>query len=256
MTDLLRPLAPGTPLGYWQVSEITATRYDVPDAPMQGEMDPFFFLTKRQELHPARISLPHPLRRRTPRQTAGRARRSRASPATGCPSARRARPLRLLVPPHPDRRLGRTMIHWPRPPARPGSGCHLRRRGAFRQRPRGRLDLAPYTRNKEASAEIEVALAAGDNDAPVFFDDLAERDARFCFQLDWLDGPPARQASPFAAAPDAVAAIEAALGAMHFEPPAYAGGDVAPDLPRPARPARPRRDHGRGRIHVHGSAFA
>ncbi len=46
MTLTLAPLTPNAPLTYWQVTPLSQARYDVPDSPMQGEMDSTFFLTK------------------------------------------------------------------------------------------------------------------------------------------------------------------------------------------------------------------
>jgi hypothetical protein len=42
----------GDALRYWQVSAIAEERFDVPDAPLHGEMDPFFFLTKDKNFIP------------------------------------------------------------------------------------------------------------------------------------------------------------------------------------------------------------
>jgi hypothetical protein len=49
--------------------------------------------------------------------------------------------------------------------------------------------MAPYGRNLKPTEEFEVALEAGRNDIRIWFDDLAERDARYYFQLDYLAGP-------------------------------------------------------------------
>ena len=49
--------------------------------------------------------------------------------------------------------------------------------------------MAPYSRNLEEKAEFDLPLQAGLNEVTIFFDDLAERDARYFFQLDYLDGP-------------------------------------------------------------------
>ena len=49
---LVRPLAQGASIRYWQLGAILEERFDVPDAPMQGEMDPFFFLTKHKNFIP------------------------------------------------------------------------------------------------------------------------------------------------------------------------------------------------------------
>ena len=45
-------LTSGQPLPWWQTTPLAATRYDVPDAPMQGEMDSTFFLTKDKNYIP------------------------------------------------------------------------------------------------------------------------------------------------------------------------------------------------------------
>ncbi len=93
--------------------------------------------------------------------------------------------------------------------------------------------LAPYTRNREAEVELSAPLGAGANEIVLFFDDLAERDTRFYFQLDWLDGPAVAQANPFEAPAEVVAEVEAALAALHFDRPAYDGSEVRLVLPRP-----------------------
>ncbi len=56
--------------------------------------------------------------------------------------------------------------------------------------------MAPYGRNLEASEEFDVALRAGRNEIRIWFDDLAERDARYYFQLDYVSGPAAGLALP------------------------------------------------------------
>ena len=52
--------------------------------------------------------------------------------------------------------------------------------------------MAPYGRNLEAQQEFEVALVAGVNEIRIWFDDLAERDARYFFQLDYARRPGGR----------------------------------------------------------------
>jgi hypothetical protein len=50
---LRRPLAAGSPpVTYWRLGTTDQARYDVPDQPMKGEMDPFFFLTKHKNFIP------------------------------------------------------------------------------------------------------------------------------------------------------------------------------------------------------------
>ena len=47
-----RKLNAGDAIRYWQLGTIAEERFDVPDAPMKGEMDPFFFLTKHKNFIP------------------------------------------------------------------------------------------------------------------------------------------------------------------------------------------------------------
>ena len=49
---LRRDLQAGEAIRYWQLGAIAEERFDVPDAPMKGEMDPFFFLTKHKNFIP------------------------------------------------------------------------------------------------------------------------------------------------------------------------------------------------------------
>src|SRR5262249_47305270 len=87
--------------------------------------------------------------------------------------------------------------------------------------------IADYVRNLEARREFAVELEAGENELRIYFDDLAERDARYFFQLDFVDGPDAAQALPVSIDGTVAAAVEAALVQMHFERPTYTAGEVA-----------------------------
>ncbi|WP_279480139.1 hypothetical protein [Aureimonas sp. SK2] len=78
-TFLRRALRAGGPIAHWQIGTAGETRYDVPDQPMSGEMDPFFFLAG---------SLP-------PEATFRRSRRMEAEPSRG--GAQRVRALFELV---------------------------------------------------------------------------------------------------------------------------------------------------------------
>ena len=153
-------IAPSTPLCRWQVSDVLATRYDLPDQPMAGDDGRGLLPHPRPQLHPARISLPHRLRRRPPRPPARGARRRRTSRRNWLPSARPASTspasgsARPASPPGPGPASRRP------PPAPPLPPRHLRRRRPLRRRRRGRL-LAPYTRNKEAERDARRDLPAG-----------------------------------------------------------------------------------------------
>ncbi|HET9067087.1 MAG TPA: hypothetical protein VFN28_00485 [Amaricoccus sp.] len=232
----MRLLTPGSPIARWRVSAIAEERYDLPDAAMPGAMDPAFFLTRDRNV------IPHEYPCRTAFAAAHRGRRPdvRGTPAFvrnwlpfGAPALDLSgfwfRPSRLSA-------WAETVILAEAPgPARlrlaTSGGAVLFLNGAETGH------LAPYTRNKDAEAAIPVTLAAGHNRLRVFLDDLAERDTRFGFRLDWLAGPPAHQADPFDAPPEVVAEIESALDSMRFEQPAYATGEVALVLAL-ARPAR------------------
>jgi hypothetical protein len=84
-----------------------------------------------------------------------------------------------------------------------------------------------YGRNLETTEEFIVELNAGRNDLAVWFDDLAERDARYYFQLDYLDGPAAVQALSIPVDESVADALEAALASMRFEHATYDNQEVA-----------------------------
>ncbi len=139
---LRRPLALGGPVVYWLVGATSEQRYDVArsaDARGDGSL---LLPDQAQEFHPARISLPNRVCRRTPRETARAAGRVRAGPCLAAVRLAARRPVGLLVPPDRARHLGKYRAR--RRLARPGAAAaaHLRRRRSVRQRDRGRLDGA------------------------------------------------------------------------------------------------------------------
>lgn len=232
MTALLsHPLTPGTAFGYWQVSATTEARYDLPDLPMKGEMDPFFFLTKDKNF------IPHEYPCRTQFAAERRGRRPEIAGAFD--------PARTWLP-FGSPRLDLSGF-WFRPTViATRAVCVVRAaeggtaRVALRTCGGAILSvngaeagwMAPYKRNAETIAEFDLALIAGDNRIEVAFDDLAERDARYYIQMDWLSGPQAE--AGIAVADAALArAMETALATMHFDRPAYTGGEVALVLPQP-----------------------
>ncbi|MBO6716430.1 MAG: hypothetical protein JJ913_00595 [Rhizobiaceae bacterium] len=223
---LRRPLRTGDPVVYWWLGATSEERYDVPDQPMKGEMDPFFFMTKHKNF------IPHEYPCRT--QFAAERRGRRPAPAG------EFEPARVWLP------FGSPRVDlsgfWFRPTvlgtwaqtvvdAAEAGTARLRLRtcgGAVLFVNGSEVGwMAPYSRNLEANTEFDVALNAGANDIRIWFDDLAERDARYFFQLDYLSGPAVENALPTPAAGNIAASVEAALDDMRFERPAYAGGEVA-----------------------------
>ena len=232
MTRLARPLPPGSPVGLWRHSAVAEARFDVAERPMEGRMDPFFFLTKEKNFipheYPCRTEFAARFRDRRPEvRDTGAA--DRVWLPYGAPrldlSGFWFRPTRIAA------RAETLILADSAGPARlrlaTCGGAVLFVNGAEAGW------LAPYVRNFEADMEVSVSLRAGENAVTVVFDDLAERDTRFYVQLDYLEGPAARQAIPVACAPDLAEAVAAALETMHFDRPAYDAGPVAIVLPRP-----------------------
>lgn len=230
---LSHPLTPGAAFGYWRVGPTAEARYDLPDMAMQGEMDPFFFLTKDKNFipheYPCRTQFAADRRGQRP-QVAGAFAPARNWLPFGSPrldlSGFWFRPTHVAT-------WAETVI---RAPAAGTARLRLRTCGGAVLLVNGVEAgwMAPYTRNAETVAEFVVTLAAGDNTLQVYFDDLAERDARFYIQLDWLEGPEGTQAGfPTDCPTDLARALETALATMHFDKPAYTGGEIALVLPRP-----------------------
>src|SRR5690606_37265820 len=93
--------------------------------------------------------------------------------------------------------------------------------------------MAPYSRNLEEKQEFELPLVAGLNEITLFFDDLAERDARYFFQLDYLSGLKAQVSLPVPVAGSVAESLESALEGIYFDRPHYFGGDITLLLARP-----------------------
>ncbi|MFN3722111.1 MAG: hypothetical protein ACK4VZ_03630 [Paracoccaceae bacterium] len=231
---LSHPLTSGMAIGYWRLGATVEARFDLPDQPMKGEMDPFFFLTKDKNF------IPHEYPCRT--QFAAD-RRDRRPDAPGA-----FEPARNWLP-FGSPRLDLSGF-WFRPThiaTWAETVIRTQTAGAARLRLRtcGGAVLfvngaeagwmAPYKRNAETGAEFAVDLTPGDNRITVFFDDLAERDARYYVQLDWLNGPAAQAGIPTDCPTDQARAMETALATMHFDAPAYTGGEVALVLPQPMK---------------------
>ncbi|AUH33531.1 hypothetical protein [Paracoccus tegillarcae] len=225
-------LNPGDALRYWQVSDVVVDRYDVADAPLLGEMDPFFFLTKDKNFipheYPCRTEFAAQYRDKRPDQRGVAKWAVNALPFGQDMldlSGFWFRPTRLAA-------WARTVILADDAgPAR----LRLTTCGGAILFVNGTEAgwMAPYLRNYNGGAEFEVDLRAGQNEITVFFDDLAERDTRFLFRLDWLDGPTATAGLPFDAPDATVRSVETLLEQMHFDRPAYDDGEVVLVLPSP-----------------------
>ncbi|PRD40877.1 hypothetical protein C5748_24305 [Phyllobacterium phragmitis] len=226
MDYLRRPLGEGMPVTYWQLGATAEARYDVPDQPMKGEMDPFFFMTKHKNF------IPHEYPCRTAFAAERRGKR---------PNVVGAFELSRFWLPFGSPRVDLSSF-WFRPTV---IGTWARTTIAVKQAGSATLRLgtcggavlfvngaevgwmADYVRNLEARQAFSVALQAGENEIAIFFDDLAERDARYFFQMDYVCGPAAEQALPVPVQADVAGEIEAALDKMHFERPVYRSGEVA-----------------------------
>lgn len=234
MNELLsHPLVTGGALAYWRIGEIAESRFDVQDQPMRGEMDPFFFLTKEKNIipheYPCRTQFAAGCRDRRP-QVEGEFRPARNWLPFGSPrldlSGFWFRPTYLAV-------WAETVIR-----------AEAAGRARLRLRTCGGAVLfvngveagwtAPYRRNAESAAEFAVDLRAGENEIRVFFDDLAERDARYYLQIDYLEGPAGEAGIPAACGADLARAIEGILAEMRFERPSYTSGEVALHFSAPA----------------------
>ena len=162
---------------YWQLGVIAEERFDMPDAPMKGEMDPFFFLTKHKNFipheYPCRTIFAETYRGKRP-DVRGSFEATRWWLPFGSPrldlSGFWFRPTRLAT-------FARTFI------AAEKAGTAKVRLGTcggavlwLKGSEAGWM--APYSRNLEAKAEFELSLQEGLNEVTIFFDDLAERDAR------------------------------------------------------------------------------
>jgi hypothetical protein len=193
---------------------------------MKGEMDPFFFLTKHKNF------IPHEYPCRT--QFAAERRRKRPQPMSESGMERVWLP---FASPRVD-----LSGFWFRPTvigtwAETSIDCDKSGEAILRLRTSGGAILfvngqeigwmAPYARNLESAEEFAARLKAGRNDIRIWFDDLAERDARYYFQLDYVAGPPTAHALPLPVDASIADRMEAALASMRFDRATYDDGEVA-----------------------------
>ncbi|MFV0359766.1 hypothetical protein [Tropicimonas sp.] len=205
-------------LTHWQVTPLSETAYDVPDAPMQGEMDSTFFLTRDRNV------IPHTYPCRTAYIAEVRGKAPQPFFAPDWSTARNVLPMGSAFLDLSGFWFRATRLGgWARTAVRAQQAGIARLRlgicGAARLVANGQAAgwLSPATRNAMEYAEFDVSLAAGDNEIAVWFEDLAERDAVLRIHLVWLSGPVAEAAFPYGADPATVAAVEASLGAMHLD---------------------------------------
>lgn len=220
-----KTLKPGDAVRYWQLGRIAEERFDVPDAPMKGEMDPFFFLTKVKNFipheYPCRTIFAETYRGKRP-DVRGEFEASRWWLPFGSPrldlSGFWFRPTRLAT-------WTRTYVE-----AETAGTAKIRLGtcgGAVLWLNGSEVGwMAPYSRNLEAKQEFELELTAGLNEIVLFFDDLAERDARYFYQFDYLSGPAANVALPVPVAGSVADSLEEALDGMHLDRQHYLGGDI------------------------------
>lgn len=223
---LVRPLAAGEPVTYWRLGATSQARYDVPDQPMKGEMDPFFFLTKHKNFIPHE----YPCRTQFAAERRGRRPQPMSEPA-----------MERVWLPFASPRVDLSGF-WFRPTvigtwAETSIDCDASGEAILRLRTCGGAILfvngqeigwtAPYGRNLESAEEFAARLKAGRNDIRIWFDDLAERDARYYFQLDYVAGPTAAHALPIPVDASIADRMEAALGSMRFDRATYDDGEVA-----------------------------
>lgn len=231
-SHLRRSTAKASPIVYWQLAHLWQQRYDVADRPMEGSMDPFFFVTKTKNFIPHE----YPCRTEFKKSFSGR----RPQPTAEFEAVRWWLP---FASPRVDlsgfwfrpTRIGcwaRTFLD-----ARSAGSATLRLStcGGAILFVNGREQgfMAPYERNLEAQQLFEVDLVAGLNEIRVYFDDLAERDARFYFQLDYVEGPEVETALPVPVAAGDADALEVILEGMRFDRTAYLGEDVTIIFPAP-----------------------
>lgn len=231
----IRPcLTPGDAISYWQVTPLSEARYDVPDSPMEGEMDSTFFLTKDKNV------IPHTYPCRTAYIAEQRAKEIAPAPAPDWSGARNVLPQGSPFLDLSGFWFRATRVRgWARTSIEAETAGIARLQlgicGAAKVFVNGSPAawLSPATRNAMDEAEFDAPLVEGKNEIVVQFEDLAERDAVIRVALTWLDGPAARAADTFPGGPGHVAQVEAAIDAMHLDAKLYDDAEIWLELPVP-----------------------
>ncbi|GAB7215642.1 PA14 domain-containing protein [Dickeya oryzae] len=226
-------LTAGNAVRYWQLSDISSLRYDTVDLPMAGEMDPFFFLSKHKNFiphtYPCRDIFRQHFSEQKPQPFAS-ANYSRwwfpfASDRVDL-SGFWFRPTRVGA-------WARTLLDCPqageyRFRLTTCGGAVLKLNGEEV------LWMADYQRNLESQREFNLSLHAGKNELEIWFDDLAERDIRFFFELDYLAGEPLHIALETPLSDIQVKEMEQLLDGVSFEHPVYNRGTIRLAFPQPS----------------------
>ncbi len=227
------PLRAGQAVGHWRLGRLHEERYDVPERTMEGKMDAFFFLTKDRNFIPHQ----YPCRTDFIAEYRGKA----PAPVTQFEPARTWLPFGsprvdlsgFWFRPTRVECWAQTVVESDRPQnARfrfaTCGGALLLVNGTEA------AALTHYQRNFEDAVEVDVPLNAGPNDVRVWFADLCERDARYYFALELLQGEGLVTALPTPIPEDRAAMIERLLDGMRFERPSYDSGEVAIVFDEPA----------------------
>ncbi|SMX51109.1 hypothetical protein [Actibacterium lipolyticum] len=225
-------LTANDPLTYWQVTPLNEALYDVADAPMEGEMDSTFFLTKDKNI------IPHTYPCRTAYIAEARDKEPRPQ---GAPDWSLARNVLPMGSPKLDLSgfwfRATRVSGWARTAidadADGTARLSLSVCGAAVAFVNGEKVgwLAPATRNATAEVTFDAPLKAGKNEITIYFDDLAERDAVIPISLVWLSGPTSKQGLPFNADPQLVRGVEATFEAMHLDRNNYDDAEIWLQLP-------------------------
>ena len=227
-------LLPGTPLRYWRVSDIAEARYDLPDEPMQGGMDSAFFLTRDRNFIPHE----YPCRTRFAADHRGRRPEVRGEPAFtrawlpfGAPAPR---PLRASGSARPASPPGPRPPSRPTPPARPASASPPAAAPSSSSTAPRPATSPPTPATRKRAPTSPPPLPAGRRHPRGLL--RRPRRARHPLPLPArLAGRPLRPpgAARSTRPPRRWPRSKPRSRRMHFDRPAYAGGEVALVLPRP-----------------------
>lgn len=227
------PLENNQSIKHWRLSSITSRRYDVEDTPMEGDMDPFFFLSKHKNF------IPHTYPCRTAFQQLHAGKKPMVFGDTE---------MKSWWFPFGSERIDLSGF-WFRPThiaAKAETILRAEHAGTYTFRlitcggaiiNVNGVDIAwkaEYQRNLETPSEFTVELEEGLNSLSVWFDDLAERDIRFFFQLEFLQGAQLEIVLNTIIDGSLARHMEELLEGMSFDQSAYTDGSIKLCFPCPA----------------------